>query len=458
MHIDERELGFATRQLHAGKAGDDTHGARATPIYLTAGFEFEGLDDGRARFDGTSDGYSYTRVANPTNAAVERRIAALEGGAGALLVSTGQAATTTAVLALAAAGDHIVSSAHAYEGTRELLRDNLGRLGITVDFVADTRNPDAWAAAIRPETRLVFAESIANPRNQVLDVRLVADVAHRHGLPLVIDNTLASPFLLRPIEHGADVVVHSASKFLAGHGTVLGGVVVDGGWFDWASSAGRYPQLTEQRGADGRTPVERSGSNALLDYARSVAMRFGPAPSPLNAFLILQGVETLSLRVRQHSASALEIARWLAAQPGVESVDYSGLASHPDHDLAVRYLPDGFGSVFSFTLRGGLAAADAFTRALRLFTHMTHLGDSRSLVLHPGTTTHALRTDDERDAAGIGPGLLRLSIGLEDAPDLIADLANALEAVAAAIPGFVDGPPAAPAGGVPADAVAEAAA
>ncbi|MET0673327.1 MAG: aminotransferase class I/II-fold pyridoxal phosphate-dependent enzyme [Microbacterium pygmaeum] len=424
-------LAFDTRQLHAGQDADSAHRPRATPIYLTAGFEFDDFDQGHARFAGTDDGFSYTRVGNPTNAAAERRIADLESGIGAVLVASGQAAVATVVLALVNAGDHVLSSSSIYEGTRELLRDDLARLGVAVDFVIDPNDTDEWRAKLRPNTRLLFAESIPNPRNDVLDIEAVAGVAHEFGVPLIVDNTLATPYLVRPLEHGADIVVHSASKFLAGHGTVLGGIIVDGGSFDWMRRADAYPQITGDRGPDGRTVAERSGQRAFLDFARRVAMRYGPCPSPLNAFLILQGIETLSLRVRHQSASARHLAHWLERQPGVASVDYSGLASSPHRARAERYLPRGQGSVFAVTIHGGLEAARTFTNALRLFTRMTHLGDVRSLVLHPATTTHVLRTDEQLAAGGIGPGLLRLSIGLEDVDDLIADLDQAFAAVAA---------------------------
>jgi O-acetylhomoserine (thiol)-lyase len=429
---DHARLGFATRQLHAGDRSPGPHRPRATPIYLTAGFEFDDFDQAHARFAGTDEGFSYTRVGNPTNVAAEQRIADLESGVGALLLGSGQAAVATTVLSLVSAGDHVVSSSSIYEGTRELLRDDLARQGVAVDFVEDPNDAAAWDAAIRPNTRLVFAESIPNPKNDVLDVAALAAVAHRHGVPLVVDNTLATPYLLRPLEHGADMVVHSASKFLAGHGTVLGGVIVDGGTFPWADHADAYPQLARERGLDGLTFSERSPRTAFLDFARRVAMRYGPVPSPLNAFLIIQGIETLSLRVARQSATALRLATWLEGHPGVESVDYSGLPSSPHHAIARRYLPLGQGSVFAVTVRGGREAARVFTDALRLFTRMTHLGDVRSLVLHPATTTHVLRDDDQLATSGIGPGLLRLSIGLEDPEDLVADLDHALEAVAAA--------------------------
>lgn len=427
---DIGRLGFSTRQLHAGDEPHGPHAPRATPIYLTAGFAFDDLDDGHARFAGESDGFSYTRVGNPTNAAAERRIADLESGTAALLVGSGQAAVATTLLALVGSGDHVLASSRLYEGTRELLRDDLARLGVEVSFVERPDEPGAWQDGIRPRTRLLFAESVANPRNDLLDIRAVADVAHAGGLPLVVDNTLATPYLLRPAEHGADIVVHSASKFLAGHGAVLGGAIVDAGTFDWGARPDAYPQLASDRGPDGLTVVERSGRTAFADVARRVAMRYGPSPSPLNAFLLLQGIETLSLRVQRQSDTALRIATWLQEQPEVESVDYSGLASSPHHALAERYLPRGQGSVFAVTLRGGLESARAAISALRIFTHMTHLGDTRSLVLHPASTTHVFRDAVERDAAGIGPGLLRLSIGLEDPEDLLADLRRALDAVA----------------------------
>ena len=425
-------LGFATRQIHAGADLGDQHRARATPIYLTAGFVFDDFDQANERFAQPEDGYSYTRVGNPTNAALERRMADLEGGIGALLLGSGQAAVSTAVLSLAGSGDHLVSAASIYEGSRELFRDTLARLGIATTFVDDANDPAAWEAAIRPETRALFAESIPNPRNDVLDIAAVAEVARRRGIPLIIDSTLATPYLLRPIEHGADIVVHSASKFLAGHGTVLGGVIVDAGRFDFAADPDRYPHLARDPRVDGRTVVQRAGRAAFLAYARSVALRQGPVASPFNAFLILQGIETLSLRVQRHCESAARVATWLERHPAVESVDYSGLPGNAFHHLAQTYLPRGQGSVFSFTLRGGLTAARAFTDAVRLFTRMTHLGDVRSLVLHPATTTHAHRTPAELEAVGIGAGLLRLSIGLEDVDDLLADLDRALAAVAAA--------------------------
>ncbi|MFJ4174214.1 O-acetylhomoserine aminocarboxypropyltransferase/cysteine synthase family protein [Microbacterium sp. NPDC089696] len=418
--------GFATKAVHAAR-NQDTASSRATPIYLTAGFEFDDFDHAAHHF-GTGAGFGYTRTGNPTVRAVERQLAALESGADAVLVASGQAAVATALLTVAGAGDHIVSSTHIYEGTRGLLLDNFARLGIETTFIDDIRDPDAWRAAIRPNTRALFAESIANARNDVLDIAAVSAVGDETAIPLIVDNTLGTPFLVRPLEHGAAMVVHSASKFLAGHGSVLGGVLVDDGRFDAAAAGHNAPHLVLPGRAGLASVAARHGGNARIAYAReSVAPRFGAAPSPLNAFLIGQGAETLGLRVERQSRNALEVARWLAAQDAVESVDYVGLESHPDHAVATKYLGGGFGSIFTFTLKGGLAAARSFVEDVRVFTHMTHIGDVRSLVLHPGTTSHAYRTEEEREVLGVRPGTLRLSIGIEDVADLIADLTRVLE-------------------------------
>ena len=430
--VTSARRGFATRQLHgAAPQPEPATGVRprVEPIFLTAGFVLDDFDQAEQLF-ATGDGYSYTRVANPTNEAVERRVAGLEGGAEALLVGSGQAAVAVALLGLVQAGEHIVSASSIYEGTRGLLLDNLPRLGIATDFVDEANDPAAWERLIRPTTRALFAESIPNPKNDILDIAAVASVARAHGIPLIIDNTLATPYLVRPIEHGADIVVHSASKFLAGHGSVLGGVIVDNGQFDAERNGHLFPHLIAPGRSGGASVAERSGGSARIAYLRDVvALRFGPTASPLNAFLITQGIETLSLRVERQSRNALGVAEWLEQQPEVHSVDYSGLPSNPFHALAQRYLPDGQGSVFSFTLRGGVDAARAFVNALEVFTHMTHLGDVRSLVLHPGSTSHNLRTDEELSQAGIWPGTLRFSIGIEDLADLIADLERGLAAV-----------------------------
>lgn len=419
---------FATRALHAAR-NQDAAASRATPIYLTAGFEFDDFDHAAHHF-GTGAGFGYTRTGNPTVQAVERQLAALESGADAVLVASGQAAVATALLTVAGAGDHVVASAHIYEGTRGLLLDNLARLGIEVTFVQDIADPAAWRDAIRPETRALFAESIANARNDVLDIAAVSAVGDESALPLIVDNTLATPYLLRPLEHGAAIVVHSASKFLAGHGSVLGGVIVDDGRFNARRAAHHAPHLVAPGRGGLASVADRHGGRARIAYAReSVAPRFGAAPSPLNAFLIGQGAETLGLRVERQSRNALEVARWLAAHDAVESVDYAGLPTHPDHTTATRYLHGGFGSIFTFTLRGGLEAARDVVENVRVFTHMTHIGDVRSLVLHPASTSHAYRTEEERSALGIRPGTLRLSIGIEDVDDLIGDLSRVLSTV-----------------------------
>ncbi|HEX4443359.1 MAG TPA: aminotransferase class I/II-fold pyridoxal phosphate-dependent enzyme [Galbitalea sp.] len=427
----QKPRGFATRQLHAGTGMPSIVRPRATPIYLTAGFVLDDFDQAADLFT-TGDGFSYTRVGNPTSEAVERRVADLEGGAEALLVGSGQAAVAIALLGLVEAGQHVVSASSIYEGTRGFLTDNLSRLGVATTFVEDAGDLAAWEKAILPTTRALFVESIPNPKNDIVDIVALADIAHRHGIPLVVDNTLATPYLLRPIEHGADIVVHSASKFLAGHGSVLGGVIVDSGRFDAERSGELFPHLITPGRLGGESIADRVGGLARIAYLREVvALRFGPTPSPLNAFLIDQGIETLSLRVERQSANALGVARWLETQPEVHSVDYSGLESSPFHGLAKRYLPDGQGSVFSFTLRGGLPAARVFVNALDVFTHMTHLGDVRSLVLHPASTSHNQRTDDELSQSGIWPGTLRLSIGIEQLDDLLDDLARGLDAVRA---------------------------
>ncbi|MGF1661479.1 MAG: O-acetylhomoserine aminocarboxypropyltransferase/cysteine synthase family protein [Kineosporiaceae bacterium] len=417
--------GFATDQIHAGDRPDPGHGARIPPVHLTAGFRFTSLEDARARFaaadpaagpeadlahpDADPGPWTYTRIGNPTIAALERRLAHLEGGDHAIAVASGQAAVTTALLGLLQAGDRVLAAPQLYEGTRNLLLENFARFGIETDVVRDPADPDAWRGALRPTTRVLFGESVANPTNEVLDIAAVAGVAHAHEVPLVVDNTLATPYLLRPIEHGADVVVHSASKFLSGHGAALAGAVVT------ATTVDRYARIP--------------GDRPFHEFARHVvASRLGPVLSPLNAFLVQQGIETLSLRMRQHSANALVVAQWLERQPEVTAVDYAGIPWRESYPLARRYLPRGAGAVLAFTLAGGEPAAAAFLDSVEVFSHMTHLGDVRSLVMHPASTTHAGRTAAERAAAGIHPGTLRLSVGIEDVDDLVADLARGLAA------------------------------
>jgi len=421
------EPGFSTRQVHVG-ASTVPASPRALPIYLTAGFTFTDLDESAEHF-GTGAGFGYTRTGNPTVQAVEARLASLEGGDQAVLVSSGQAAVTVALLALAGAGDHVVVSEHIYEGTRGLLLDNLARLGIETTFV-DTSDLDAWRDAITPRTKALFAETLSNARNDVLDIAAVSAIGRERGIPLVVDSTFTTPYLLRPLEHGAAVVVHSASKFLAGQGAVLGGVIVDDGRFDAAASGHLFPHLVHTDRLGGASYAERHGARARGAYIReSVAPRFGPSPSPLNAFLIGQGIETLSLRVERQSQNALAVAQWLENRPEVERVDHVGLASHPHYDLGAHYLPRGTGSVFTVTLRGGLEAARHLVQSVEVITHMTHLGDVRSLVLHPQSTSHSARTVEERERAGVFPGTVRFSIGIEDLDDLLADLEQALVGV-----------------------------
>ncbi len=420
---------FTTAQVHVGEVTDGDHGARIGPIYLTAGFEFENFAQAGDRFTGEEAGYTYSRNGNPTTASLERRVAGLENGREAIAVGSGQAALTVAVLGLLKSGDHLLSAQRVYSGTRGLLETGLGRLGIEIEFVDDPNDISEWQRRIRPTTRLLFGETIANPSNEVLDLVGVAGVAHEHGLPFLVDNTLATPYLLRPADHGADIVIHSASKFLGGHGSALGGIVIDSGNYDWASSP--FEQLTRpDTWLHGESYLERYGQGAYMAYSRSViASLFGPVLSPFNAFLIRQGIETLSLRMQRQSESALAVARWLEARPEVVSVDYSGLPSHPSHQRARLYLPRGQGAVLSFELRGGLPAAQTFYDAVELFSRMTHIGDVRSLILHPGSTTHAHLDPDVREETGIVPGLLRLSIGVEDANDLIKDLERGFAAI-----------------------------
>jgi len=398
------EWGFSTEQVHAGVEPDEGHGARITPVYLSNGFLFDDFDQARDRFAGDDAGYIYTRYGNPTITGVERKLARLERGVEAIAVASGQAALTITFLALLNQGDHVVSARSIYEGTRGLLREDFPRFGITADFVADPGDRAALEAAIRPNTRAIFIETIPNPLNDVPDIALVAEVAHAHGIPVVIDNTLATSYHARPIEHGADIVVHSASKFLSGHGSAIGGVIVSSE-SEWAADA---------------------AGTGFAQRARALAGRFGPTLSPLNAFLLQQGIETLSLRMARQSAGALAVAQWLEGRPEVASVDYAGLASSPHRALAERYLENGAGAVFAFTLRGGEAAARGLIDRVVLWSRMTHLGDVRSLILHPRSTTHTHLTPAELEAFGVGPGMIRLSVGVEDVADLLADLDQAL--------------------------------
>ncbi len=420
--------GFDTLSLHAGSAPDSDTGARATPIYLSASFVFRDSDHAAGLFNMEQAGHVYSRISNPTVAVLEERIAALEAGVGAIATASGQAALHLAIATLAGAGSHIVASRALYGGSHNLLHYTLSRFGIQTTFV-DPRNPDAWRAALRPETRLLFGETLGNPGLDVLDIPAIADIAHGHGVPLLVDSTFTTPWLLRPFDHGADLLFHSATKFLCGHGTVIGGLLVDSGKFDWEAS-GKFPELTEPyEGFHGMVFSEESTVAPFLLRARREGLRdFGACLSPMNAFQILQGIETLPVRMQRHVANAERIAHFLAEHPMVSSVAYPGLASHPDHALAQRLLPRGCGAVFSFNLKGDRAAGQRFVQALRLFSHLANVGDARSLVIHPASTTHFRMDSAALASAGIGEGTLRLSIGLEDADDLIADLKTAFRA------------------------------
>lgn len=421
-------FGSETLALHAGQSPDPGFGSRAVPIHFTTSYVFPDADHAAALFNLERPGHVYSRISNPTNAVLEERIAALEGGIGAIAVASGQAALHLAITTLMGAGGHIVASRALYGGSHNLLAYTLPRFGIHTTFV-DPRDAGAWRAAVRPETRLFFGESLGNPGLDVLDIPTIADVAHEHRLPLLVDATLVTPCLQRPIELGADLVMHSATKFLGGHGVAVGGLLVDGGRFDWEAS-GLFPTLTEPyEGFHGMDFAEESPVAAFLLRARREGLRdFGACLSPMNAFQILQGMETLPLRMRAHVANAQAVADHLAAHALVERVAYPGLAGHPDHALANRLLPEGAGSVMSFELRGGRAAGRAFIEALRVFSHLANVGDAKSLVIHPASTTHFRMSAEDLRAAGIGEGTVRLSVGIESAQDLIEDLNRGLHA------------------------------
>jgi O-acetylhomoserine (thiol)-lyase len=417
-----------TLALHAGQSPDAGFGARATPIYYTTSYVFPDSDHAAALFNLERPGHVYSRISNPTNAVLEERIAALEGGVGAIATASGQAALHLAIATLMGAGSHIVASRALYGGSHNLLTYTLPRFGITTTFV-DPCDTDAWVRAIRPETRLFFGESIGNPGLDVLDIPAVAQIAHDARIPLLIDATLVTPCLQQPFALGADLVLHSATKFLGGHGVAVGGLLVDGGRFDWEAS-GLFPTLTEPYdGFHGMDFAEESPVAAFALRARREGLRdFGACLSPMNAFQILQGMETLPLRVRAHVANAQTVAEHLLAHPLVQKVSYPGLPTHPGHALAQTLLPQGCGSVMSFELQGGRTAGRAFIEALRVFSHLANVGDAKSLVIHPASTTHFRMTDEDLASAGIGEGTIRLSIGLENAADLIEDLDRGLHA------------------------------
>ena len=412
---------FETRQIHAGQSPDATTHARALPIYQTTSYTFDSADHAANLFALKEFGNIYTRIMNPTQAAVEERIASLEGGVGALLVSSGQAAETVALLNVAEAGDHIVSSPSLYGGTYNLLHYTFKKLGIDVTFVEDPDDLESWRAAVRPNTKAFFAETIANPKNDILDIEGVAGVAHAVGVPLIVDNTVATPYLIRPIEWGADIVVHSATKYLGGHGTAIAGVVVDGGNFDWTQ--GRHPGFTTPDPSYNGLVYADLGPPAYAVKIRAQLMRdYGSVASPFNAFLIAQGLETLSLRVERHVANAQRVAEFLAGHDGVLSVNYAGLPSSPWHARAQQLAPRGVGGVLSFELDGGIEAGKAFVNALQLHSHVANIGDVRSLVIHPASTTHSQLAEEELLTTGVTPGLVRLSVGIEGIDDILADL------------------------------------
>ena len=419
--------GFETLALHAGQEQPDpaTH-ARAVPIYQTTSFVFEDSDDAADLFALRKFGNIYTRIMNPTQDAFERRVAALEGGVGALATASGQAAEFLAITNVASAGDQIVTSSQLYGGTYNLFSQTLPRLGITSTFV-DGRDPENFRRAITPRTRALYAETVGNPSLDTLDIRAVADVAHEAGIPLIVDNTFPSPYLVNPLKHGADVVIHSATKFIGGHGTSIGGIIVDGGTFDWAAS-GKFPSFTEPDPSyHGVRYTEAVGPMAYIIKARVQLLRdIGPAISPINSWLFLQGLETLPLRMERHSDNALRVAQFLEGHPAVSWVLYPGLESHPTHALAKRYHQHGYGAIVGFGIRGGIEAGRRFVGSLKLFSHLANVGDSKSLVIHPASTTHSQLTDEEQRATGVTPDYIRLSVGIETIDDLLRDLDTAL--------------------------------
>jgi O-acetylhomoserine (thiol)-lyase len=419
--------GFDTLALHAGAAPDPATGARAVPLHLSTSFVFESSEQAASLFNLERSGHVYSRISNPTTAVFEERMAALEGAVGGIATASGQAALHLAVATLAGAGSHVVSSSALYGGSHNLLHYTLRRFGIETSFVAPG-DLDAWRAAIRPETRLLFGETLGNPGLDVLDVPAVAEIAHAAGVPLLVDSTFTTPWLMQPLALGADLVFHSATKFLCGHGTVVGGVLLDGGGFDWAR-APRFPELNQPyEGFHGMVFAEESTVGAFLLRARREGLRdFGACMSPHTAWLMLQGLETLPLRMARHVENTRKVVEFLAAHPLVAAVGYPELPGHPSHALARRLLPRGCGAVFSFDLRGSRAQGVAFIEALKLFSHLANVGDARSLVIHPASTTHFRMDDAALARAGIGPGTIRLSIGLEDAADLIEDLKRALK-------------------------------
>ncbi|MET0188027.1 MAG: bifunctional o-acetylhomoserine/o-acetylserine sulfhydrylase [Pseudonocardia sediminis] len=421
---------FETKQVHAGAAPDPTTNARATPIYQTTSYVFRDTDHAANLFGLAEFGNIYSRIMNPTQDVLEQRVAALEGGAAALAVASGQAAQHLAIQNIAEVGDHIVSSASLYGGTYNQFHYTFPKLGIEVTFVDDPDNLDEWRAAIRPNTKALYGETLGNPRGNVLDIAGVAGVAHEAGVPLIVDNTVPTPYLVRPIEHGADIVVESLTKFLGGHGTSVGGIIVDSGKFDWVAHKDKFPGLTSPDPSyHGAVFTDAVGPIAYIIKARVQLLRdLGPAISPQNAFLIIQGIETLSLRMDRHNQNAQALAEWLEGRDEVEKVHYAGLPSSPWNAAQKKYLPKGGGAIVAFELQGGIEAGKKFVNALELHSHLANIGDVRSLVIHPASTTHSQLSAEEQVASGVTPGLVRLSVGLEGIEDLKADLDSGFRA------------------------------
>ncbi|WP_026876197.1 bifunctional o-acetylhomoserine/o-acetylserine sulfhydrylase [Jiangella gansuensis] len=422
---------FETRQIHAGQTPDSATGARALPIYQTTSYAFRDTQHAADLFSLAEPGNIYTRIMNPTQDVVEQRLASLEGGVGALLVSSGQSATTAALLNVAEAGDHIVASASLYGGTDSLLRHSFPKMGVSVSFVEHPDDPQTWRAAVTDRTKAFFGETIGNPKGDVLDIESVAAVAHEVGVPLIVDNTIATPYLLRPLAFGADVVVHSATKYIGGHGTAIAGVVVDGGSFDYAAHGDRFPGFTTPDPSyHGLVYADALGPAAYIAKARVQFLRnLGTAISPFNAFLLAQGLETLSLRLERHVQNAQAVAEWLTGRDEVASVNYPGLASSPWYATAQKYLPNGAGAVLTFELPGGIEAGRTFIDSLELFSHVANIGDVRSLAIHPASTTHSQLSPQEQLSAGVTAGQVRLAVGLEGIGDILADLEAGLRAV-----------------------------
>jgi O-acetylhomoserine (thiol)-lyase len=428
---------FETKQIHSGAAPDPSTGARATPIYQTTSYVFRDTQHGADLFSLAEPGNIYTRIMNPTQDVLEQRVATLEGGVAALAFASGSAATTAAILNIANSGDHFVSSPSLYGGTYNLFHYTLPKLGIEVTFVEDQDDLEQWRNAVRPNTKLFFAETIANPGSNVLDVAGVAGIAHEAGVPLLVDNTVPTPYLLRPIEHGADVVIHSATKYLGGHGTTIAGLVVDGGTFDFGAHGDRFPGFTEPDPSyHGLKYWEALGPGAYAAKLRVQLLRdTGAAIAPFNSFLIIQGIETLSLRLERHVQNAQALAEWLEARDEVEKVYYAGLPSSPWYEAGKKYLPKGVGAIVSFELRGGVDAGRAFVDGTSLHSQLVNIGDVRSLIAHPASTTHSQLSENEQESSGVTPGLVRLAVGIENVEDLKADLEAGFTAAKSATSG-----------------------